>query len=78
MADARPGRHGIAKVAIDSVTDQNGSDASGLGNTAGVTWLTSADVASDVGDDLLGDSGATVSPCYQLTIISTPTVIAPT
>jgi filamentous hemagglutinin family protein len=59
-------------ISIATILDQNGNNASGLVNSAGVSWLTTATAASNVGSaSIIGGQGATVSPGYQLTYIGT-------
>ncbi|MGA7966380.1 MAG: filamentous hemagglutinin N-terminal domain-containing protein [Gammaproteobacteria bacterium] len=61
---------GAATATITSIIDQNGNDASSLvRNTAGIHWLTSAYPNSPIGNYVLGGTGATVDPHYQLTYI---------
>ena len=64
----------IPAPGITGITDQNGNDASGLVDTAAVTWLTTANATSPVGAYVIGGTGATVSPGYQLTYAGTLTV----
>lgn len=55
-------------IAITSITDQNGNDATALVNTSGLAWITLATSSSPVGASfVIGGDPATVSAGYQLT-----------
>ena len=60
-------------VTVTSITDQNGDDASGLVDTSGITWISTATNTSDVGSYILGGSDATVTG-YQVIYEGTDTV----